>query len=397
VAGCKYNVTDPLWYQPFTAPAAPQITSIDPPSEAKPGVSTITIHGHNLVVTSADPRVPTGTVVKFGSLEAEVVTQDTASIVVRRPNLVTDSCTIVVIPHNAIVESAFGPYRIHPVIQRFGGFLKNLQLAGIAVDATENAYVIETGALLVHRTLSSLDNIVLGNGALKVALVPFCARIGPDGNLYVMENNRAIERVDVTAQTVARWTQLPAGKVVKFGDFAPTGYFYTGGSRTDLCIVPPNPPVSLPAAQMKLAGNYVTDEILAVRVYNGFVYVASRTAGTQDPAKIWKNQIVADSVASQSLVVDLANSAFRSDLVTDLAFSSAGTMFISTASATNPLLYFNPSTSTVDNYYKGIVPPYCVGLSWSKTSNYLYLISGNTAAAQEWTVYRLDMGTTGAP
>jgi hypothetical protein len=386
-----------MWYQPFAVPAAPQITSVDPPAEARPGVSTITIHGHNLVVSATDPRIPNGTVVKFGGVEAEVVTQDTARIVVRRPNLVTDSCTIMVSPHNAIDESAFGPYKIYPVLQKFGGFLKNLQLGGIAVDASENAYVIETGALLIHRTISVLDNTILGNGTLKVGSFPFCARLGPDGNLYVMENNRAIERVDVTAQSVARWTQLPAGKVVKFGDFGPTGYFYTGGNRTDLCIVPPNPPVSLPSTQMRLAGDYVTDEILAVRVYNGFVYVASRTAGTQDPAKIWKNQIEADSVGLQSLVVDLHGTAFSADVVTDIAFSSAGTMFISTASATNPLVYFNPSTSAVDNYYKGIVPPYCVGLSWSKTSNYLYLISGNTAAAQEWTVYRLDMGVTGAP
>jgi len=69
-------------------------------------------------------------------------------------------------------------------------------------------------------------------------------------------------------------------------------------------------------------------------------------------------------------------------------------MYISTAS-TDPLLVVDPTSGKVDNFYKGIVPPYCAGLCWSKTSNYLYIISGNTAAAQPWTVMRIDMGVNG--
>jgi len=65
VAGCKYNVTTPLWDQPYTALVAPQITSVNPSSEAKPGVSTITISGHHFIVPASDPTVPDTTLVYF--------------------------------------------------------------------------------------------------------------------------------------------------------------------------------------------------------------------------------------------------------------------------------------------------------------------------------------------
>jgi hypothetical protein len=397
VAGCKYDVTEPLWNQPYTPPATPQITSVDPASEARPGVSTISIHGTNLVVQSAVPGVSNASVVQFGGTSAEIVTSDANLIVVRRPNMVSDSCVIRVSPHNAIETAVHGPYKVYPVLEKYGSFLQNIPLAGIAVDNAENLFVIEVGNKTIHMVTPNGDNTVLAGGNAKTAFTPFGARIGPDGNLYVTENNRSIDKVDLTTGAVARWTQLPSGKVVKFGDFGPGGYFYTGGPRTDLCIIPPNPANPLALAQMKLAGPYITDEILAIRVSNGYVYVASRTFGTTSPAKIWRNLITADSVGSQELVLDMGTTAYGSDLVTDMAFSATGTMFIGMSSAENPLLIVNLATMQVDNFYKGIVPGYCGGFSWSKSSNYLYAICGNTAAAETWTVYRVDMGSAGAP
>jgi hypothetical protein len=397
VAGCKYDVTEPMWNQPYTPPGTPQITSVDPASEARPGVSTIAIHGSNLVVQATDAGVSDASVVLFGGSQAEIVTSNANLIVVRRPNLVSDSCVIRVAPHNAIVTAALGPYKLYPVLEKYGSFLQNIPLAGIAVDNAENLYVVETDNKFVHMATPNGDNTILGGGTSKTSFTPFCARIGPDGNLYVTENNRSIDKINVTTGAKATWTQLPSGKVVKFGDFGPGGYFYAGGPRTDLCIIPPAPPNPLLLTQMKLAGSYNTDEILAIRVSNGYVYVASRTFGTQNAAKIWRNLIVADSVGSQELVIDMATTSFGSDLVTDIAFSSAGTMFIGTASANDPLLIVDPATSQVDNFYKGIVPGYCDGFTWSKSSNYLYAICGSTAAAVTWTVYRIDMGAVGAP
>ncbi len=395
MAGCKYNVTAPLWDQPYKAPASPQITSINPASEAKAGVSTITIYGHNLVVTVPDSLVSDSTVVYFGSVQASIAAMESTAITVLRPNLATDSCTIRIVPHNAIAEAISGTYKIDPVIAQYGGFLQNLQLGAIAVDNSDYVYVIESSSLLIHKVTSNVDNTVIGGGAAVTAQTPYGAAIGPDGNLYVTEFNRSIDKVDLSAGTVAPWTKMPSGKIVKFCDFGPGGYFFAGGPKTDLCIVPPNPPATLTTAQIQLAGSYATEEILALKVFNGYVYVASRPANTTTPAIIWSNQIIGDSsVAPRQKVLDMSTTAFDSVLVTGLAFSSDGAMYIGTASV-DPVLSVDPVSGKVSSFYKGIIPPYCAAMAWSKTSTYLYIISGNKSPAQTWTVYRLDMGSLG--
>lgn len=395
VAGCKYNVTTPLWDQPYTALVAPQITSVNPSSEAKPGVSTITISGHHFIVPASDPTVPDTTLVYFGSYIADVVSIDTTTIVVRRPNLVTDTCVIKVAPHNPIAEAIYGPYKLDAVIENYGGFLSNLQLGGIVVDNSEKIYVTETVSLVIHEASSATDNIKLSNGNGKTNGTPWGACWGPDGFLYIMAgSSRGIDKVNPTSGTVTqKWVQLP--KSVKFGDFGPGGYLFTGGTKTDLYIVPSYLSGSLTSSQAKTSGSYAADTIFAVKVFNGYVYVASKSGTTREPTRIWRNKLLTDStLGSREQVVDMNTTSFSSEPISGIAFSSAGTMYISTAS-TDPLLVVDPTSGKVDNFYKGIVPPYCAGLCWSKTSNYLYIISGNTAAAQPWTVMRIDMGVNG--
>jgi len=50
----------------------------------------------------------------------------------------------------------------------------------------------------------------------------------------------------------------------------------------------------------------------------------------------------------------------------------------------------------LDYYYKAILPSYCKKIYWG-SQNYLYMITGDTEAGADWTVYRVDMGTTGTP
>jgi hypothetical protein len=198
--------------------------------------------------------------------------------------------------------------------------------------------------------------------------------------------------VDVQAGTAAQWIRLGSGKIVKVGDFDADGYFYVGGTKSDLGIIAPD-------LSVKYAGYYASEEILAVRVYTPYVYVASRapSSGGQPPApgSIWKHRIVArDSVGSKELVIDLSGTAFAARTIRAITFSADGTMYIGTDSS-DPILIVNPATGSVDYFYKDILPPYCKNFYWGR-GTYLYMISGNTNPAQEWTVYRVDFGTAGA-
>ena len=384
MTGCSYDAAQPLWYEDFNAPSSPQITSIEPDAVAKAGVNTITIHGQNF---------PTGegtNFVYFGNTVANIFEVSATSIKVYRPNLGIDSCTVKVVSSSALLVAKYPKkYRIDPVVENYGGFRDNLALSVVAVDHAENLYVVETGSRNIYKITPDGGRTTLG----RASRVPTDGRIGPDGKLYLPGNNRAIDVVDLTTGAVTRWTQLPAGKVVKYGDFDANGYFYTGGIRTDLVIVAPD-------LTTKVAGVYPTSgttEIIAVRVYNGYVYVATRTSPT-GPATIWRHKLNAGgNPGAQEMVIAMEATQFASNTISAFAFSANGKMYLATDSPADPILIVDPNTKNVEILYKGILTPYCKQFCWG-TGTYFYMISGDTNSGQEWIVIRVDAGiAAGAP
>lgn len=379
ITGCKYNVTEPLWDQPYKAPVAPKITQVIP-AEAGGGVNKITINGENLIVNSDT------TWVYFNNTPANVISISATSIVVYRPNVVSDSCTIKIIPHDAIQEAVYKPYKITSVVEDYGGFLQNVQLSVLAVDKNENIYVVETLSKSIHKVTPDGTNSVIG----KSSYSPYDGKIGPDGNLYLTEKSRVIDEIDVSTGKTSRYTLLPSGFVAKYLDFGSNNFVYCGGARTDLIYFP----FDLSAQPVK-TGFYKDDDIQAIRFYNGYLYVATINSNNE-PAKIWKDKVNSDgSLGSKEMVFDL-NSIPDSAQVTGITFGSDGNMYISTFSDQYPVIILNPSTNSTDVLYKGIIPPYCAGIYWGP-GNYLYSINGNTTTSETWKVYRIDMGKKGAP
>jgi hypothetical protein len=385
MTGCKYDVAEPQWDKPLTTTTSPTITAIDPAQEAKAGVNTITIRGENFAAP------PDSNEVYFDNQRAEIVSTSLASITVRRPNLVDDSVFVKVVSNKALVVAKFGPYKIYPVFQRNGAFRDNIVLNALAVDYSDNLYVVygDSSTPRIFRVTPDEQRVLVA----RASRLPTDGRFGPDGRLYLLSNNRSIDVVDVQAGTAAQWLRLPSGRIVKVGDFDANGYFYVGGTRSDLVVIAPDLSV-IPK------GIYASDDIVAVRVYSGYLFVASRvpTSGGAPPApaSIWKHQIIAgDSVGPKELVLDMSGTAFASRTITAITFDVNGTMYIGTDSS-DPILIVNPTTGSVDYFYKNILPPYCKNFYWGR-GTYLYMISGNANPAQEWTVYRVDIGTAGAP
>jgi hypothetical protein len=385
MTGCKYDVAEPQWDKPLTTTTSPTITAIDPAQEAKAGVNTITIRGENFAAP------PDSNEVYFDNQRAEIVSTSLASITVRRPNLVDDSVFVKVVSNKALVVAKFGPYKIYPVFQRNGAFRDNIVLNALAVDYSDNLYVVygDSSTPRIFRVTPDEQRVLVA----RASRLPTDGRFGPDGRLYLLSNNRSIDVVDVQAGTAAQWLRLPSGRIVKVGDFDANGYFYVGGTRSDLVVIAPDLSV-IPK------GIYASDDIVAVRVYSGYLFVASRvpTSGGAPPApaSIWKHPIIAgDSVGPKELVLDMSGTAFASRTITAITFDVNGTMYIGTDSS-DPILIVNPTTGSVDYFYKNILPPYCKNFYWGR-GTYLYMISGNANPAQEWTVYRVDIGTAGAP
>lgn len=382
-AGCKYDVAEPQWDQTFNLGAVPEITQIEPAGSAAPGVNYITIYGKNF------NSVPDDNGVLFDNLRgnvvsAEILEKSGTEIKVRRPNFVSDSCIIKIIPDSAYVPAKSSIYKVDQVYENYGSFLDNLQLAVLAADNSENLYVVEYLSKTIYKI--SNDGVKTELGSANRA--PTEARFGPDGNLYLLGSDRRIDKVDITTETVTQWTQLPQGKVAKFGDFG--GNYLYAGQNSGLFIVRFDS-----TSIVTSSGFYSGEEILAVRAFSGYLYVASRVGSS--PAKICKHEILSDSLGSQEIVLDMnsTDSVFSSRIIKGITFSSDGNIFIAT-DAENPILYFNPLTSELDFFYKAILPAYCKYFAWG-SQYFIYMISGNNDPAQTWDVFKIDAGTTGEP
>ncbi|RJP63363.1 MAG: hypothetical protein C4539_16305 [Ignavibacteriales bacterium] len=379
--GCEYDVSGSMWEKPFTAPPTPTISQVTP-AQAVAGVNTITITGTNF----GDPAKDSLTVY-FDAVTADVISGTATSITVRRPNLVSDTCTIKVVGSSALVVAKYSPYKIESVVEQYGSFLEGLQLSVLAVDSAENLYVTEFVSKSIVKVTPDGARSVVGT----INRTATEARIGPNNKLYLLGNNRAIDQVDLTTGQISRWTQLPSGKVVKFGDFDETKHLYAAGTKTDIVVV--NPDLTTKATQ----GFYANDEVLAVRVYNNYLYVASKLAATENTPQIWKHKLDANgTLGAQELVVDSTTiSKYTSAAIKGITFSASGTMYISVDDE-NPILIFDQSKGTMDILYKEIIPSYCKYFYWG-TGNYLYLITGDTTLGAEWTVYKINIGSSGAP
>jgi len=383
IAGCKYDIAEPMWDRPYTAPATPKINSVNPASIAKAGDNYIRIYGENLV------QGDDSTDVYFGGNKVDVLYMSKDSLVIRRPGLVLDTCTINVAPRKALVEAKYGPYQITKVIDRYGNFLENQALNTLLADNAENLYVFTLSKTLYKCTPTGQKDSL--TSALRTVTD---ALLGPDGNIYYFGDSRIIDRINLITNTTARWTQLPAvsgfNRAVKCGDIAANGYMYVGGNKTDLLGVNFNTP-----ATIKPAGIYTaaTDDIVSIRVHNGYVYVASRT--TIGPVKIARHIINADgTVGVEELILDLNDFPdYATALVTSINFDINGTMYLSLDDQ-NSLLIIDQATNKPDVFYKGLIRPYCKKAVYGK-QNFMYLITGDGAKGEEWTIYRVDMGANG--
>ena len=378
--GCEYDVAEPQWEQDFVNPPTPKITQLEPDKVAPAGFNTIKILGENFAEAREDNQV------YFGNVTAEVVNASDSSLTVRRPNLVSDSAVVKVVSYKALVVAKYSPYKIDPVMDRYGSFVENLQLRAIAVDKAENLYVIQLTPSTVFKVTPDGEKTIIGESPRAVT----DAKIGPGGKLVLLMNYRRIYQMNLETGEATEWVDAGSGKNVSFGDFDSNGNFYVGGRRSDLIVVAPN-------LSKKSIGVYSRDEIFCVRVYNDYVYLLVDLASSdeQNPKKaIWRHQILdADgNLGTRELVLNWANTGeYAASVPQTLTFSDDGLMYIGT-NYTHPIMIFDPQNGRQDILYKGILPSYAVKLEWG-TENYLYMLLGGT----EWNIVRINMGKAGAP
>jgi hypothetical protein len=408
LTGCSYDAAQPPWPQSPGNTSEVTITGVNPP-QALGGVNTITILGSNMLgaidsnrvtIKYNDTLIVSDTTYKyngvfFDNVQATVLEANSTMIKVLRPNVVSDNCLIKIASDKALTVANFGPYKISAVMEPYASFVANVPLSTISTDNAGNLYVAETGTRYLWKITPNGDKTqvmtdAVGNAALVLKAVPSDLKISPvDGKLYyttsLFPRTKYIQIVDLNSPTV-NMDSITLTKNVICGDFAANGYFYTGGRKSGIQIIRPN-------RSLRNDGYYANDTISNMRVFNGYLYVATRLG-------IWRHSISDTSlVGAPQQVLDLTQGMLASLPVRAFSFSADGSkMYIGTNSQ-YPILVADATSipipfAKVDIVYKGILPSYCKQFCFG---NYLYAIIGNTTPAVTWMVYKIDVGTTGAP
>lgn len=374
MTGCEYDVAEPPWEKDFVNPPTPVITGIEPADVATAGVNTITILGENFAGNAADNKV------YFDNIPAEIVNANTTSITVRRPNLVTDSSDISVISYDAIVAATYGPYKINPVMERYGEFLDNNQLTGLFLDDEENLYVLQPFEYTVYMVPPGGAKIDIGS----VERTAYDLTMAPDGKLVIAFNQRYLNKFDIDTGQDTLFLDLP--KRVSFCDYDDNGILYTIGRKTDLIII-------MPDSSNSYLGVYANYIITDMRVYNNYVYiVGENTSAGADEAEfgVWRHEILDanGTLGPQQLMFDwaAAGDEFVDSEPTGIAVTADGTMYVSSDND-NPILIVTPD-GQFDVFYKDIIPSHAVKLVGGQ-SNYLYMLLGT----EEYNIVRIDIGS----
>lgn len=381
MTGCEYDVAEPLWEQDYSNPPAPVITSVEPADVAPAGINTITIYGENFAESAED------NLVYFNNVKADIISAGSTEITVYRPNLVADSAEIKVVSNDALVVAKMGPYKLNPVMERFGSFVDNNELAAIVVDTDENVYAIQFSPLIVYKVTPEGDKTILND----MGGIPYGAVMGPGDNIVIFQNKKQIFQMNTATGDSSVFAEVD--KNVRFGDFDEYGNLYTAGQRSDLFVVTSGNTTGDPIDV------YSRDTILWIRIFNGYVYllVDIRSPDADNPElAIWRHEILdaTGSLGNRELVLNWTETEPYLEMEAEPAsftFSADGSLYVG-SDYTSPVLMVSADGSQ-SPLYKDILPSAASDLVWGNM-NYMYMILDSDS---EYNLIRIDMGAEGAP
>ncbi len=366
---CNYEDPAVIFDPNATGAPTPVITALDPSDEAVAGVTRIRILGSNFA-----PAVDQN-FVYFGAARGAVLAASTTELTVIPPLLIADSLTVRVEVQNAFLPAVYAqPYRLTPIATPYGNLGR---VRVITVDGDENLFASNSGGSVFKL---ARDLTVTRYGSLSFPTAS-TMRIGPEGFLYVQRNeNIRLYRIPPGGGADAEFVRFP--QAVSFFDFDANGNIFAGGERGLFVLTPGGAP--------RAVGQYQTTVIQAVRVFNGYVYVA-----TGNPAPgVSRNQILSadGSLGDNELVFDWSSaSGFSTFQISDITFAEDGDLYIAAAAkAADPILVVHPDAST-EILYPGVLSFVVADFVWGN-DEFLYINHDNNSG-----VSRIAMGKRGAP
>ncbi len=327
---CETTPDKSIW-PPDTSNDAPRPTiervEADPTTIDKDGVTFAGIGIINIIGTnfSANPQENR---VYFNGTPGTILSANTTSLKVKVPTLISDSIAIQVGVQGALQYAAYNgknyysPFKTKNAIFGYLAIDQNIDASGLAVDKEDNVYVLTTGKKILKLSAPDSDAVVYGTTSL---IVTPDMHFGPDGSLFITRGTRSIYTIPPGGGAASRYVSAKSN--VSFIDFDANQNLYAAGKGGDIQRIKQDKTILIVA-------DYSDYYINALRIYNGYVYVAAEYKGTdstQIAEGIWKNKINdPDSSLGENELILNWHDKFPDGLIhiTALTFDENGKMFI---------------------------------------------------------------------
>ncbi len=375
LAGCNEEPQESLWSMKprYEVLPDPTITSVVPEKGAYAGIDEVTIVGTNFLTEVSKVKV------YFDNVPAQVVNSTQTEIKVIAPVIAGDSIIIKVQIDGALQYAAYQPgYKVEFAEGEFGGITGQSNAYGIAIDLDENLYVSlgEGKIVKIDQDGNQEDYVTTEQG---VDGFYSSMKIGPNGDLFA-SRTKYIYKAPAGGGSMYKFTVTKLKQAINDIDFGPYGDIYVAAKKGIYFV-------QLADSSGSLAMAYDNFILNAIRVYDGYVYVAgSYSSFSSTPVKegIWRNQILGPGgqLGATELVIDWEHS-FDSPTypkILAITFAEDGYMYVGADSTDNADAITvipangNNSYSIGDAYplYQAVLMPPSAKFCWGN-DQYLYV------------------------
>ncbi|MDP3581808.1 MAG: IPT/TIG domain-containing protein [Ignavibacteria bacterium] len=342
----------PSLYQIEDKGATPAITSILPDKEALAGVTEITINGSNF------SSLKENNFVYFGTAKATVLQASASQLVVKAPAKIANDLDTKIAVQGIENFSNVVKYNLLEAVGIYFAFTKAIDVPmTVATDKNENVYIYLKDKGIKKITTDGKISDYAPKGAESFF---FDMKFGPNNILYGTRNLRAVFQIE-EGKAGATYVTFPTGTAIVAIDFDANKNMWAAGSGGSLFSVTP----------AKVVTAFAIDySVSAVRVYNGYVYVA----GKKDVEEaIYRYKINSEtSLGNKEKYFDIgAKYGLGKVNVGALAFSDVGDLILGTDQA-NALIVIN-SAGNASDLYTGLISPSVRSIAWGTKKNLFYI------------------------
>ncbi|MBU0561532.1 MAG: IPT/TIG domain-containing protein, partial [Bacteroidetes bacterium] len=359
--------------------------SVNPPATALAGITEITITGSNF------STIPENNFVQFNNRVAKVLSATSTSLTVKAPNYVKDTVYLFIGGHKVANFSDSVQYSLKAGVADFYAF-KDFEHPYAITNDNNNLLYFSLVADNIAKGINTVSGGLVTNFAPKGGETFYNAiKYGPNDKIYGVRGVRAI--FEITKGAAPATYAVAASSTVKFYDldFDVDKNMWAGGDGGSLFRI---------KLDKSLKQFNFTPVVNSLRIYDGYLYVATGNAGE---AKIRKMQIInADSLGAEEIYFDFSAN-FPLTKPTAITFSSDGVLYIGTnAELINDkaLIAVNPD-KTFKYVYTGLINGPVLNFAWGTGNNLYYsrqkVVDAAANLLQKQMIVRVDLEKTGAP